>query len=256
MELSFDMTLSAGYKNHSQIARRITESWVYNNMFCPRCGCEHIEQFENNKPVADFYCPVCGNQYELKSKNGKFGKKINDGAYDTMIERITGNHNPDFFLMAYSSSEYRVRDIMLVPKHFFVPNIIERRKPLASTARRAGWVGCNILLNKIPAQGRITIISNGRVENKDDVLQKMQVAQSLKIESISARGWLMDILHCVNAIDADEFCLRDVYRFEDLLQQKHPDNNNVKPKIRQQLQFLRDKGIIEFLGNGYYRKVK
>ena len=256
MQLSFDMTLSEGYKSNSQIARRVTESWIYNNMFCPRCGREHIEQFENNKPVADFYCPDCGNQYELKSKNGTFGKKINDGAYDTMIERITSNNNPDFFLMAYSSSEYRVRDIMFVPKHFFVPDIIERRKPLAPTARRAGWVGCNILLDKIPLQGRISIVSNGSIANRNSVLKKTQTAQSLKIESISARGWLMDILHCVNAIDADEFCLKDMYRFEELLQQKHPDNNNVKPKIRQQLQFLRDKGIIEFLGNGYYRKVK
>ena len=66
----------------------------------------------------------------------------------------------------------------------------------------------------------------------------------------------MDTLHCVNAIDAEEFCLRDMYNFEELLWQKHPANNNVKPKIRQQLQFLRDKGVIEFLGNGYYRKVK
>jgi len=28
-----------------------------------------------------------------------------------------------------------------------VPEIIERRKPLAITARRAGWIGCNILGN-------------------------------------------------------------------------------------------------------------
>lgn len=256
MELSFDMTLSEGYRNHSQIARRITEAWIYHNMYCPRCGYEHIKQFKNNKPVADFYCPICGNQYELKSKNGKFGNKINDGAYDTMIERITGNNNPDFFLMAYSKNESKVRDIMLVPKHFFVPEIIERREPLASTARRAGWVGCNILLDKIPLQGRIYIVSDGNIENRNSVLRKTQTAQSLKIENIAARGWLMDILHCVNVIDAEEFCLGDMYRFETILQQKHINNNNVKAKIRQQLQFLRDKGIIEFLGNGHYRKVR
>ena len=192
----------------------------------------------------------------MKSSNGKFGKKINDGAYDTMIERITCNHNPEFFLIAYSRDEGKVSDVMLVPKHFFVPDIIERRKPLKSTARRAGWVGCNILLDKIPVQGRISIVSDGHIENRESVLHKMQTAQSLKIENISARGWLIDILHCVNAIDAEDFCLIDIYRFESILQQKHPDNNNVKPKIRQQLQFLRDKGIIEFLGNGYYRKVK
>ena len=30
---------------------------------------------------------------------------------------------------------------------------------------------------------------------------------------------------------------------------------HIKEKIRQQLQVLRDKGLIEFLGNGHYRKV-
>jgi len=37
------------------------------------------------------------------------------------------------------------------------------------------------------------------------------------------------------------------------LQAKHPENHNVKAKIRQQLQYLRDKGVIEFLGRGHYR---
>jgi len=41
-----------------------------------------------------------------------------------------------------------------------------------------------------------------------------------------------------------------------MLQAKHPQNQNVKPKIRQQLQILRDRGFIEFLGNGYYRKAE
>ena len=46
-----------------------------------------------------------------------------------------------------------------------------------------------------------------------------------------------------------------MYQFEDILKVKHPRNNNIRPKIRQQLQFLRDKGFIEFLGDGKYRKV-
>ena len=35
---------------------------------------------------------------------------------------------------------------------------------------------------------------------------------------------------------------------------KHPNNNNIRAKIRQQLQQLRDRGIISFLGNGRYQK--
>ena len=74
----------------------ITESWVGSNMFCPRCGCFRIEHFENNKPVADFFCPSCGNQFELKSKDGTSIDRINDGAYSTMLDRITGMNNPDW----------------------------------------------------------------------------------------------------------------------------------------------------------------
>ncbi len=42
-------------------------------------------------------------------------------------------------------------------------------------------------------------------------------------------------------------------RLKSVLQAKHPENHNVKAKVRQQLQFLRDKGVIEFLGSGQYR---
>ena len=31
-------------------------------------------------------------------------------------------------------------------------------------------------------------------------------------------------------------------------------NNNIRAKIRQQLQFLKDRGFIEFLGDGKYKK--
>ncbi|MBZ5564268.1 MAG: hypothetical protein LAP13_17830 [Acidobacteriia bacterium] len=33
----------------------------------------------------------------------------------------------------------------------------------------------------------------------------------------------------------------------------HPDNLHVRDKIRQQLQRLRDLGLVEFLGGGKYR---
>jgi type II restriction enzyme len=35
----------------------------------------------------------------------------------------------------------------------------------------------------------------------------------------------------------------------------HPENNNIKPKIRQQLQFLRDKWYLGFLEKGMYRVI-
>lgn len=191
----------------------------------------------------------------MKSKTGKLGFKITNGAYFSMIERINSNENPDLFLMSYSAKELSVRDFRIVPKYFFVPDIIEKRNPLSSTAKRAGWVGCNIIIGKIPEQGRIRIINNSQVESIKNITFKMQQANKLKTDNVAQRGWLLDILNCVNSIEPHEFELWDVYRFENQLAQKHPDNNNIRPKIRQQLQILRDKGVIEFIGNGKYRKI-
>jgi hypothetical protein len=39
------------------------------------------------------------------------------------------------------------------------------------------------------------------------------------------------------------------------LKKKFPYNENIKAKIRQQLQYLRDDGLIEFIGDGKYRKI-
>jgi type II restriction enzyme len=47
-----------------------------------------------------------------------------------------------------------------VPKYFFVSEIIEKRKPLSITARRAGWTGSNILFSKIPNSGKIYYIED------------------------------------------------------------------------------------------------
>lgn len=68
------------------------------------------------------------------------------------------------------------------------------------------------------------------------------------------RGWMQDVKDCVDRIHAEEFSLQDVYEFTDELAQKHPNNQHVQDKIRQELQVLRDHGIIEFLGDGMYRK--
>lgn len=244
-----------GYRNGCQVARVVTEHWVADNMFCPRCGYSTITHFENNRPVADFYCPNCNGQFELKSKNGIRMDIINDGAYSTMIDRILSLDNPDFLFMAYRKRDWTVRNLFFIPKHFFTPEIIQRRKPLSQNARRAGWVGCNILLHSVPETGKISIVEDGLVRTKDEVLQKVAVANLLVVKDINARGWLFDVLSCVESIDSSCFTLNEVYAFEEQLQRLHPDNHNVRAKIRQQLQMLRDRGVIEFVSRGEYRKV-
>ena len=117
--------------------------------------------------------------------------------------------------MRYSNVEWKVNDLIFVPKHFFVPEIIEKRNPLSQSAKRAGWIGCNILVNKIPTQGKIFIISNGEICNKTDIINYVNISNRLITKDIKSRGWLMEILNCINLIPTVEFSLADMYNFED-----------------------------------------
>ena len=60
----------------------------------------------------------------------------------------------------------------------------------------------------------------------------------------------------MDEIKTDVFDLDEVYNFAPRLQLKYPNNNFIKDKIRQQLQILRDKGIVEFIDRGKYKKIK
>ena len=255
MDLRFNTSLIQGYKSASQIARILTEDWVARNMYCPICGETSIKSAEHNAPVKDYVCEHCKSQYELKSKKentNKYVTKVNDGEYRTMIDRITSLDNPSFFFMHYDC--YEVNNLIIVPKCFFIPEVIEKRKPLAENARRSGWEGCNILLSKIPDFAKIPIIRNKEVLDSKSVCKEYNRVYSLQTNSIESRGWLFDVLSCVERLDST-FTLKQMYGFVEELKLKHPTNNNVEAKIRQQLQFLRDKGFIDFSSRGNYRKI-
>lgn len=255
MNLKFNLTLAEGYKSKSQITRVLTENWVSQNIFCPSCGNEILEEFTNNSPVADFFCSNCKSEYELKSKKDSNSLKIVDGAYSTMIERINSENNPNFFFLNYNSRELTVQNFMVIPKHFFIDEIIEKRKPLSPNAKRAGWIGCNILLNGIPESGKIHFIKNNQVLDRLEIITAWKKTEFLSKQKKSSRGWTIEVMKLMDKIENQEFYLKDIYRFENKLKEKFPNNNFVKDKIRQQLQVLRDKNIIEFLGSGHYKKL-
>lgn len=252
MKLGFEEEQTP-YESPSQSARFWTEAWVRSQVFCPNCGSGNIERYENNRPVADFYCSTCAEEYELKSQKQKFGAKVLDGAYRTMCERLEASNNPNLMLMNYDIRSLSVKNLCVVPKHFFVREIIEKRKPLAATARRAGWIGCNILFSQIPESGKIFYVKDGQALSKESVLDKWRQTLFLRDEGTEGRGWLIEVMKCVELIGKNEFELSDVYSFEKRLSRIYPNNRHVKQKIRQQLQVLRDHGYLEFVSRGYYR---
>ena len=201
---------------------------------------------------------------------------------------------------------------------------IIKRQPLSPTARRAGWVGCNFALNRIPAEARIPVVITvsslpqssaavpaaslnlpiGRrdacatfIVPPEEVrerfrrvkpLKEIPVTQSRKrplAMSIGVRDWTLDVLNVVRRLvsvsallrrdesegraprvpnisgqsgtritrPSDSFTTTDVYAFERELEKLHPDNRHVKDKIRQQLQVLRDTGLLLHIGRGCWR---
>jgi type II restriction enzyme len=201
----------------------------------------------------DYFCPSCDSPFQLKSQSKPFGNKIVDAAYSEMKRAILGDRTPNLYVMHYDLSEWSVQNVILVPRFTFTLSAIEKRPPLAATARRAGWVGCNILLDKIPIYARIPVVEEGKPQSKQfvrDTYQRLRPLEKLKVEK---RGWTLDVLQVVQSLTKSEFSLQAVYAHADVLAKLHPANRHVRDKIRQQLQVLRDLGLLTFLGDGSYR---
>lgn len=88
----------------------------------------------------------------------------------------------------------------------------------------------------------------------EDIMSETQ-DNNIRVLCEEKVGWTMDVWKCVEQIPNDIFRLEDVYTFAEELQQKYPNNKTIKASIRQKLQILREKGYIEFVGGGKYRKL-
>ena len=253
MNLYFNSEIAANYKSNAQKVRVMSETWLESSIFCPSCGKYALQSHSNNNPAADFFCRACAQEYELKSKKGSLGVKIVDGAYQTMVDKISKNNSPNFFFLTYCQNTLSVENLLTIPKHLFTTEVIEKRKPLSLTAKRAGWVGCNILLQEIPVAGRVFIIHNKIIRPKNQVISDWGKLFFLQNENASNKGWILDIVKCIERMGCDTFTLSDLYLFEHDLAKKHPKNKNIKPKIRQLLQVLRDQMYLKFIGRGVYK---
>jgi type II restriction enzyme len=170
-----------------------------------------------------------------------------------MVRAIRENRTPNLFALEYALSGWAVVNLILIPSFAFPLSAVEKRKPLAAHARRAGWVGCNILLDAIPADARIAIVRAGDFISPSVVRE--QYLRVLPFEKLTPekRGWTLDVLNVLRKLGETEFGLGDVYAAEQGLARLHPANRHVRDKIRQQLQILRDLGFVQFLGGGEYR---
>jgi HKD family nuclease len=112
----------------------------------------------------------------------------------------------------------------------------------------------NIIKNAPPKPAiKISEIELGK-KHIDEILSNDVYTGGIESIEKGLSGWKLDTFLIINKIEKNSFSLGDVYRYRKELQELHPENMHIEDKIRQQLQYLRDLEIIEFLGNGRYLK--
>jgi len=108
---------------------------------------------------------------------------------------------------------------------------VEKRNALSTTARRAGYVGCYFVLDRIPPDARIPIVENARPISSSQVRKAYNKIRSLEELNVEKRGWTLDVLNAIHSLKKKEFSLLDAYTLEPELFKLHPANRHVRPKI-------------------------
>lgn len=252
MNLSFNRSLTRKLHSTSQQVRVMSEDWYQKNAYCLACPSPRLAQTPANSKVVDFLCERCGAGYQLKAKEGRFGPRIRDGAFASMHNAVISGHSPHLALLEYRSEDWRVRSLRLVPSHTLTVEAVEKCPPLSPSARRAGWVGCNIRLDLLAPETAVFVVREGRVESPELARAQWQRFQWLEERSVADRNWLHLVLGCIRRLGKSRFSLAEVYSFEPELAAHYPQNRNVRAKIRQQLQQLRDYGLLRFIERGCY----
>ena len=251
MLLRCDTSLADSYTSGAQKSRVLSELWLESNGYCLSCDSTVLRRARANTRATDFSCLKCDQNYELKAFRIQPKKSLVDGAYNALMGRILDGSVPTLMLLE-RNERWEIRSLTAIHHLFLTPEVIEMRKPLSKTARRAGWIGCKIRLDRIAADAKISIVAFGKPNDPGAVRAAFKRFENLKRLSPTKRGWTTVTLGIIRSLQAQSFTLTDLYDREFDFAYVYPQNRNIRPKIRQQLQVLRDLGYLEFLGNGAY----
>jgi len=138
-------TSNPAWKSNSRILGRAAEIYCCSHLKCPNCSsCDWLECVTNEKSK-DQICRHCNKQFQIKCK--KMNRQEYRRLVDTRIFKTVGaeyqttlkslEDKIDYIALLYTET-YDVHEIL----H------IKERPPLAQTARRAGWQGCNLVFPK------------------------------------------------------------------------------------------------------------
>lgn len=159
-DLKLAASAALGYKNASQRARVLTESWVAEWVRCPKCGSRLI-QCNASRHTVGFDCSTCEEQFQLKSKSSDFRPKVLGAEYYTTLKSIRDGKHPSIILLQYDKHKMEVVGVQAIHRACITESCLVARKPLSDKARRAGWTGSYFHLEQVPQVAKVDILRAG-----------------------------------------------------------------------------------------------
>ncbi len=118
------------------------------------------------------------------------------------------------------------------------------------------------LMQFLRDHGLIKFLGGGRYSIADPLkkahqTQQIDITQSSESLLDSYKGWQQIALRGALSFGGREFNSKELFEVcRSEAKQKYENNENPDAALRRELQKLRDKGVVEFLGNGVYRVIK
>ncbi|WP_216824935.1 DpnI domain-containing protein [Roseovarius sp. EL26] len=121
------------------------EAFVAKNCQCPSCKRNGTQKLlPTNFKCADIICDFCGYLSQVKTARSKNINVLPDtilgAAWNVQNERMQSGIYFSLFVVLVNE-ETRHHSIFFLSKDLQTPDMFVPRKPLSSTAKRAGWQG-------------------------------------------------------------------------------------------------------------------
>jgi type II restriction enzyme len=135
-----------------QILGQRGEDWVVQHCHCPKCKrAKTLRRLPVNFKCADLICDFCGYLAQVKTVTVKSVNSIPQfvlgAAWGVQEARMAaGIYFPLFLVLVVSGRQF---SIFYLSADAQTPDMFVPRKPLSSTARRAGWQGFMYDLRKV-----------------------------------------------------------------------------------------------------------
>ena len=139
------------WTNKSRIVGEAIEDCVI-TLACPICNEKALSKYKPNKKSKDVKCINCNCQIQIKgakfTKKKKTSLKLLGAEYKTTCASIREN-NVHYLVVLYSviDDSYTINEIYFIDCMDINESCIIPRKPLSTTAKRAGWQGCTLVFN-------------------------------------------------------------------------------------------------------------